>query len=290
VRILIGEALKIRRRNDNNVAVLETNLDDVSGEQIGFAIDQLWKAGALDVFTSPVQMKKDRPGVLLTVLAQPADRTKLEQILFQETGTLGIRYREQERAVARRASVRVETEFGSLRGKVSYLPDGHADFSPEYDDCKAIAERHQIRLAMVVEAAKAAYARADSPLVDSTDQTSAPTSYREPEKARFDHSHDHGHDHGHTHDHENENVQPELRLNQIDRNGALDQNGFQARDAQTELQYLLDRSENDQPPNEDEDFHRHIPRSYSYHSPSHLPRPHFLDTQDDEGGKGRRKE
>ena len=155
LRLLIGNALssttKPAQRNSDQVVVLECNLDDIPGEQIGFAIECLWKAGALDVFTSSIQMKKNRPGTLLTVLAKPQDRQSLEAILFQHTGTLGIRYRRQARTVLPRSTVEVPTPWGLVLGKVSKLPSGQEDFSPEYEDCARIAKTFGLRLSEVTQ-------------------------------------------------------------------------------------------------------------------------------------------
>ena len=131
--------------------MLECNLDDIPAEQIGFAIECLWKAGALDVFTSSIQMKKNRPGTLLTVLAKPDDRESLQAILFQHTGTLGIRYRRQARTVLPRTTIEVPTPWGIVLGKVSKLPSGEEDFSPEYEDCARIAKTFGLRLIDVTQ-------------------------------------------------------------------------------------------------------------------------------------------
>ncbi len=221
LRVFVGEALRIRRRGDNHIAVLETNLDDISGEQIGFTIERLWAEGALDVFTAPVQMKKGRPGVLLTVLCQPVDRKRMENILFQQTGTLGIRFREQERSVLKREFAKVQTPFGEVSGKVSYLPNGEIDFSPEYDDCKNLAERHGQRLAAIVDAARAAFARlteleqvSSTSVAESSGMYSATPTHDHSHSHSHSHSHDHGHTHSHSHshthshDHPHEDAQP----------------------------------------------------------------------------------
>jgi uncharacterized protein (TIGR00299 family) protein len=153
LRVLIGHALPPRASQDDidTIWILETNLDDVSGERIGFAIESAWKAGALDVFTTPIQMKKYRPGVMLSILCRREDRQTMESILFRQTGTLGIRVRRQARMVLPRASTGVDTRWGVVRGKVSKLPTGEIDFSPEYDDCSWIAGEHGLRLQDVVD-------------------------------------------------------------------------------------------------------------------------------------------
>ena len=152
LRLLVGNALTpIPKKDDSGdfIVVIESNLDDVTGEQIGFTIDRLWHAGALDVFAIPIQMKKNRPGTLLTVIAKPQDRQIMEGILFHQTGTLGIRYRKQSRTILPRAAVDVETDWGPVRGKVSELPTGDVNFSPEFDDCSRIATEFGLRLSDV---------------------------------------------------------------------------------------------------------------------------------------------
>ncbi|MEQ1826599.1 MAG: nickel pincer cofactor biosynthesis protein LarC [Pirellula sp.] len=157
LRILIGDAMKPRSDPVDSVIVLECNLDDVSGEQIGFAIDRLWRAGALDVFTTSIQMKKNRPGTLLTVLSKPEDRNTMESILFKQAGTLGVRYRRQARTILPRALVDVSSPWGVVSGKVSMLPTGEVDFSPEFDDCSRIAAKHGLRLMDVVSEIRECY-------------------------------------------------------------------------------------------------------------------------------------
>lgn len=174
LRILIGNDLKPKQNRDDSILIMESNLDDVTGEQIGFAIEQLWKAGALDVFSVPIQMKKNRPGTLITVIANPQDRHAMESILFQQTGTLGIRYRTQARTVLPRAAVDVRTPWGIVAGKVSKRPSGDIDFSPEYDDCSKIAATFDLRLTEVVGKVTECYREnsnniAPVAMVDATD-------------------------------------------------------------------------------------------------------------------------
>jgi uncharacterized protein (TIGR00299 family) protein len=157
LRILIGNALKPQPKRSDSILVLECNLDDISGEQVGFAIERLWKAGALDVFSTPIQMKKNRPGTMLTVLTKPEDRTLMESILFRQTGTLGIRYQKQSRTILPRAIVDVSSPWGVVAGKVSMLPTGEVDFSPEYEDCSRIASKHGLRLSDVVAEIRECY-------------------------------------------------------------------------------------------------------------------------------------
>ena len=138
--------------SSDTVVELETNLDDITGEQIGFAIEQLWSAGALDVFTTGIQMKKNRPGTLLSVLASPDQATRIEQVLFQHTGTLGIRKTLKQRSILRRRHIQVDTPWGKVDCKMVIHPDGSFGFSPEYESCKEIALKHGFKLSEVIRA------------------------------------------------------------------------------------------------------------------------------------------
>ncbi|MCE5267433.1 MAG: nickel pincer cofactor biosynthesis protein LarC [Planctomycetaceae bacterium] len=166
LRLMVGDAVEPENRvracthagcESDEVAVLETNLDDVSGEIVGYSISRLWDAGALDVYTTAIQMKKNRPAVKLTVLCRPKDATAMEAILFAETTTLGIRSWTAARHVLRREPQTVETPWGPVEGKVSYLPDGTRRFAPEYESCREVAEREHVALREVYEAARKAY-------------------------------------------------------------------------------------------------------------------------------------
>jgi len=138
--------------SSDTVVELETNLDDITGEQIGFAIEQLWSAGALDVFTTGIQMKKNRPGTLLSVLASPDQASRIEQVLFQHTGTLGIRKTLKQRSILRRRHIQVDTPWGKVDCKMVIHPDGSFGFSPEYESCKKIALKHSLKLSEVIRA------------------------------------------------------------------------------------------------------------------------------------------
>jgi len=135
------------------VSVMEANIDDANPQVLGYAIERLMDAGALDVSLSPIQMKKNRPGSLLRVIAKPEDQETLAQLIFAETSTLGLRIHSAERRVEERNVIRVDTEFGEIRVKVS----GHGMFAPEYEDCRAIAARTGTPLPKVIAAANLAY-------------------------------------------------------------------------------------------------------------------------------------
>jgi uncharacterized protein (TIGR00299 family) protein len=159
LRILVGDSqyhsVNVQR---DTIVLLETNLDDVTGESIGYCAERLWEAGALDVSLTPIHMKKGRPGVLLAVQSRPDDAEKLEGILFRETTTLGVRRQTLARRVLPRESIEVQTSWGAVRGIVATLPDGTRRFSPEYDSCRRLAAEQRIPLADVQTAAIAAFA------------------------------------------------------------------------------------------------------------------------------------
>lgn len=168
LRLLIGEASAIESAGDprplvESIVVLETNLDDCPGDAIGHATERLFAAGALDVAVTPLQMKKGRPGVLLTVQARPAEADALEAILFQETTTLGVRRMQVLRSVLARQSHAVATPWGSIDGKISYLPNGSTRFAPEYEACREVALQHSVPLATVLATARQAFQTPSEP-------------------------------------------------------------------------------------------------------------------------------
>ncbi len=134
------------------VSVIEANIDDSSPQVLGYALERLMAAGALDASLSPLQMKKNRPGSLLRVVAKPEDQEMLASIVFAETSTLGLRIHTAERRVEERRIIEVETQFGTVRIKIS-----SNGFAPEYEDCRAIAEKTGTPLPQVIAAANAAY-------------------------------------------------------------------------------------------------------------------------------------
>lgn len=160
LRLLVGEIDDAA--DSDQVWVLETNVDDVSGEMIGFCTEKLLAHGALDVYTTAVQMKKNRPGVVISVLC-PGDRLgKLERILFRETGTLGVRRWAASRHKLPRRQATVTTEFGEIEGKVASL-EGVECFAPEYEACRKLAEAQDKPLREVYAAAQQAFERDQSP-------------------------------------------------------------------------------------------------------------------------------
>ena len=151
LRVLVGDHSSAPE--STLVSVIEANIDDSSPQVLGYTLDRLMEAGALDASLSPLQMKKNRPGSLLRVIARPEDQERLAQIVLAETSTLGLRIHAAERRVEERRVVEVETPWGKVRGKVS----GHRTFAPEYDDCRALAELNGVPLKQVLTAALEAY-------------------------------------------------------------------------------------------------------------------------------------
>ncbi|MDA1178485.1 MAG: LarC family nickel insertion protein, partial [Planctomycetota bacterium] len=140
LRLLLGER-EANPTTGDTVIVLETNIDDSSGETIAYALERLLAAGALDCFATPVQMKKGRPGTQITVISPPALKARLENILFTETSTLGVRVQSIERVTLPRAESTWESPWGPIRVKIAQLPNGLSRISPEFEDCRKIACR-----------------------------------------------------------------------------------------------------------------------------------------------------
>lgn len=133
LRVLIGETTGAEEAV--TVAILEANIDDSTPEVLGYAMERLLEAGALDVSLSPLLMKKNRPGTLLRVIARPEDRETLAGLILRETSSFGVRFLAAERRVATRSTVEVETSAGRVRVKVS----DRGQFAPEYEDCRQLA-------------------------------------------------------------------------------------------------------------------------------------------------------
>jgi pyridinium-3,5-bisthiocarboxylic acid mononucleotide nickel chelatase len=137
----------------DTIAVLETNLDDISGEILGNFIERALASGALDVFHTPIQMKKNRPGVLLTVLCAEADGDKFSEMMLRETSAFGVRRHAAERRKLRREFVTVKTPFGEVTVKLGKLDGKIVQAAPEYESCRKVAEQGGMPLKQVYEAA-----------------------------------------------------------------------------------------------------------------------------------------
>jgi uncharacterized protein (TIGR00299 family) protein len=157
LRLIVGE--DTAAAGDDRVRVLETEIDDASPQILGPLLDRLLGAGALDAFFTPVQMKKGRPGILVTVLAPLERREALEELLFRETTTLGVRSLEWERTVLERETVTVETAYGPIRVKIGRRGSTVHNAWPEFDDCERAASEHNVAVKQVLAEALAAWRR-----------------------------------------------------------------------------------------------------------------------------------
>jgi pyridinium-3,5-bisthiocarboxylic acid mononucleotide nickel chelatase len=137
--------------SQEEMLVIETNIDDMNPEFYDYVFDLLFAAGARDVFLSPIQMKKNRPGILLRVIAEPKDRDTLAGIILSETSTIGVRYYPLGRIILKRTSDRLKTGYGTIRVKVVEEPDGTRRVAPEYDDLKRIASAKKIPLKLLYD-------------------------------------------------------------------------------------------------------------------------------------------
>ncbi len=162
LRLILGEADETSAASDTTSAieqiwVLETQLDDTTGQVIGHSTARLLEAGALDVYTTAIQMKKSRPGVLLSVFCRAADVDRLEAILLDETPTLGVRRWPATRRKLERSRHEVSTPWGPIDGMLAWRPDGSASFTPEFETCRRVASEKKIAVRRVIEAAARAF-------------------------------------------------------------------------------------------------------------------------------------
>jgi pyridinium-3,5-bisthiocarboxylic acid mononucleotide nickel chelatase len=159
VRLVVGEnvtALAAKTASET-ITVLEANLDDLNPQVFGYVIDRLLEEGALDAFAMPVQMKKNRPGTLLSVLCRPENAGKLTQLIFTETTTLGVRRREEVRQTLARRWENVHTQWGDVRIKIASMNGTVTNYAPEYEDCRRIAAERHVPLKTVMGEAVEAY-------------------------------------------------------------------------------------------------------------------------------------
>lgn len=158
LRIMIGEeAEETAPGFDEEIAVVEANLDDMNPQIYGYFLEKALAAGALDVYTTPVQMKKNRPGTLLTVLCKPQDTQTVMSLIFAETTTFGARTYRAARRTLPRESVSVSTDFGDVRIKISRMNGRILHVAPEYDDCRRLAVEKNVPLQRVISEALRAY-------------------------------------------------------------------------------------------------------------------------------------
>jgi uncharacterized protein (TIGR00299 family) protein len=171
LRLVMGESIeqqdaahpvtgdKRRPQADETVVVIETNIDDMNPQVYGFVKERAFGLGALDVFLTTVQMKKDRPGVLLTLLARPDDAEALIEMVLKETTTLGVRYYEAHRRTLARVVESVATKHGVVRIKVARDGARTLHFQPEYEDCARLARQAGVPLLEVQDAARAEFCK-----------------------------------------------------------------------------------------------------------------------------------
>jgi pyridinium-3,5-bisthiocarboxylic acid mononucleotide nickel chelatase len=160
LRLFVGssaESASSTGYEQDQIWLIETNLDDVPGEIIGYCFEQLLAAGALDVYTTPIQMKKHRPGVLLSVLVDDLHIAEIEEILFRETATFGIRKTRMERRKLYRRLHQVSTLWGPIKGKLGWKQGEKPCFTPEYEACAAIAREKQLPLLTIYREAIKSY-------------------------------------------------------------------------------------------------------------------------------------
>jgi uncharacterized protein (DUF111 family) len=162
LRLLVGDQAASNEDNTETLALLETNIDDLNPEIYDYVMARLFEAGALDVFLSPIQMKKNRPATLVHVLCRPDDSDALMAILFTETSTLGVRQQLVTRHCLFRTVHTVETAYGPVRVKVARWGADQSKAAPEYEDCRRLAEAKGVPLREVYRAAELAAARLEN--------------------------------------------------------------------------------------------------------------------------------
>ncbi len=153
LRVIVGEMADEVALERERLTVVETNLDDMTGELAGFVMERLFEAGARDVWITPTQMKKNRPAIVLSVLCDSSSLPAVLQILLRETTTLGVRVHEVERICLQREFLEVETLYGAVKVKVAKLGKEIVNISPEYEDCRKIALEQKVPLKEVMATA-----------------------------------------------------------------------------------------------------------------------------------------
>jgi pyridinium-3,5-bisthiocarboxylic acid mononucleotide nickel chelatase len=158
LRLVLAQAAQTAGQDE--LMVIETNIDDLNPELYEHVMERLFAAGARDVYLTPVHMKKNRPGTLLSVLCAEAERQPLANIVLSETSAIGLRYYPVRRLVLERKIITVATPYGDVRVKIALDPSGNHNVAPEYEDCRRIAAERSVPLKLVYQAAIAAAAQA----------------------------------------------------------------------------------------------------------------------------------
>jgi len=159
LRAILGSSRANTQEHDwekDTVTVLETNLDDINAELLGHFVERALVEGALDVFHTSIQMKKNRPGVLLTVLCAETDADKFSELILRETTSFGVRRYESERRKLRREMIEIQTPHGKVAIKIGRLDGRIVQAAPEFESCKQIAAATNLPLKMIYEAASKA--------------------------------------------------------------------------------------------------------------------------------------
>lgn len=151
LRVLVGEITPDDTATLDQLVILETNLDDLNPEVYPHVIDSLFSAGALDVTLTSIQMKKSRPGTRIEVLCKPSDKDGLRAILFQETSTLGIKQYLVDRFALPRTIQKVQISYGKVRVKIAETSPGNLKISPEYEDCRKLAQKHKVPIIKIYQ-------------------------------------------------------------------------------------------------------------------------------------------
>jgi uncharacterized protein (TIGR00299 family) protein len=149
LRIMLGQGTSTS--GNEEMVVLETNIDDMNPQIYDYVFERLFRAGARDVFLTPIQMKKNRPATMLSVIAEPSRIETMTGILFRETSTAGVRYYPVRRKILKRGAKTVNTKFGTVRVKIIEQPDGTRRATPEYEDLKRIAAQKKIPLQILYD-------------------------------------------------------------------------------------------------------------------------------------------
>lgn len=157
LRLMLGEDGAGETSTDERLLMIESNIDDMSPQLFGYVMERALASGALDCYFTSVQMKKNRPGVLIQILCRPEDRDAMCELLFAETTTLGVRSYEVERRALQRETVRVETPYGPIDVKVARLGGRVVKEMPEYEQCRAAAQSAGVALRLIEAAALDAY-------------------------------------------------------------------------------------------------------------------------------------
>jgi len=161
LRVFVGET-EGATAADETLLMIETNIDDISPQVVGYVMDCAFELGALDCYLTHTQMKKNRPGLLVSILCRPDEREKFLQMIFAETTTIGARSYEVSRRALARMTVRVETQFGPIDVKVAHTNNGGVNAMPEFEQCRAAARKAGVPLREVQEAARSAYRKQNS--------------------------------------------------------------------------------------------------------------------------------